>query len=78
MDKGLQQAIEIAAGVVAVHAWMSIPLVIGGLIAYRAPELVKECLNHRREMRKIKNTEQRRQQNVERRRQRAPSKRNIP
>lgn len=75
MDKDLEKTFEIAAKAVSDHAWMSIPLVVGGILAYRCPEMIREFLSHRREMTQIKAAERRRQESVERRREKAASRR---
>lgn len=75
MDKHLEKAWEIALTVVTDKAWLSLPLVIGVVLAFQFPGVLKEWLAHRREMYKLKAAERRHQENVEKRRQKADVKR---
>lgn len=75
MDKSLDKTWEIALAAVSAHAWLAVPLVVGAMFIYKLPEFAKECLFHRRQMWKMKATEQQRRETVELRRRRAAEKR---
>jgi len=73
MDKGLERAWDAAIAAVGQNAWLSIPLVVLGLLAYNSPTMLTSWLEHRRAMWKMRLTEQRRRESVEKRRKKPAS-----
>jgi len=74
MDKFWEGVWSVAAPFIGLHAWMTLPLAVMLVLAYKSPELLTEFLSHRREMRKMNVAEQRRQKSVDRRRTKAEHK----